>query len=64
MNLIMLCYNIKRSINILGITEILKNLQTWTPNYTKAFWLRKTVHSKRSLSQNTNFHKNNHLIAA
>ena len=32
-SLICLVYNIKRSINILGMTELLKKLRNWTPNY-------------------------------
>ena len=32
-SLIMLVYNIKRTINILGMTELLKKLKNWTPNY-------------------------------
>lgn len=32
-SLICLVYNIKRSINILGMTELLKKLKNWKPNY-------------------------------
>lgn len=32
-SLICLVYNIKRSINILGMPELLKKLKKWTPNY-------------------------------
>lgn len=32
-SLICLVYNIKRSINILGMSELLKKLKNWTPNY-------------------------------
>ncbi len=32
-SLICLVYNIKRSINILGMTELLQKLQNWKPNY-------------------------------
>lgn len=32
-SLICLVYNIKRSINILGMPELLKKLKNWTPNY-------------------------------
>ncbi len=32
-SLICLVYNLKRSINILGIPELLEKLQNWQPNY-------------------------------
>jgi len=33
MNLIMLVYNIKRTLSIVGFTKMLQALQTWKPNY-------------------------------
>ena len=32
-SLIMLVYNIKRTINILGIPDLLEKLKNWKPNY-------------------------------
>ncbi len=37
-SLIMMVYNMKRSINILGIEDLLKKLDAWKPKYPKA-WL-------------------------
>jgi len=34
-SLIMLVYNIKRTINILGMPDLLERLKNWTPNYDK-----------------------------
>lgn len=42
-SLICLVYNIKRSINILGMPELLKKLKNWTPNY-KGILLRMLKH--------------------
>ena len=39
-SLIMLVYNIKRTINILGMEDLLEKLKNWTPNYDKIAWLR------------------------
>ena len=41
--LIMMVYNIKRSIHILGMPEILEKLKKWVPDYQKAviFWQKK-----------------------
>lgn len=36
MNLIFLCYNIKRSLHILGIKNIQNALKNWQPDYAKA----------------------------
>ena len=35
MNLIMLVYNIKRTLSILGFTKMLQALQNWKPAYSK-----------------------------
>ncbi len=35
MNLIMLVYNIKRTLSILGFTKMLQALQNWKPDYSK-----------------------------
>ena len=45
MALIMTVYNIKRSINILGIENLLSKLQNWKPDYAKAskFWLKRSI---------------------
>ena len=46
MNLIMLVYNIKRTVTILGFDKMLKAIQNWTPDYRKVFYcVRKTVDS-------------------
>jgi transposase len=52
LNLIMLCYNIKRSINIIGIENILKSLYNWKPNYAKAVSLIRNSFTQVILSQN------------
>ena len=39
-SLIMLVYNIKRTINILGMPDLLEKLKNWTPNYDKIARLR------------------------
>jgi len=36
LSLVMMVYNIKRSMNILGIPELLNRLKTWVPKYPKA----------------------------
>jgi hypothetical protein len=43
-SLIMLVYNIKRSINILGVPNLLAKLHTWNSPYKRKFlfWLKKT----------------------
>jgi hypothetical protein len=43
-SLIMLVYNIKRSINILGVPDLLAKLKTWNSPYKRKFlfWLKKT----------------------
>jgi hypothetical protein len=35
MNLIMFCYNFKRTKNILGFEKMLQHIQNWQPDYTK-----------------------------
>ena len=35
MNLIMLCYNIRRTFTILGFEKLLQRINTWTPDYSK-----------------------------
>ena len=40
MNLIMLVYNIKRTLSVVGFTKMLEALQTWKPNYKRVLhWL-------------------------
>lgn len=38
-SLIMLVYNIKRTINILGMEDLMEKLKNWKPNYEKIAWL-------------------------
>jgi len=38
-SLIMLVYNIKRAINILGMEDLMAKLKNWKPNYDKIVWL-------------------------
>lgn len=46
-SLIMLVYNMKRTINILGMDDLMEKLKNWTPNYDKIVWLRsKRAHFK------------------
>lgn len=50
-SLIMLVYNIKRSINILGVPELLDKLQKWNISYkAKALFLLKTEYLKFKLA--------------
>jgi transposase len=54
-SLIMLVYNIKRSINILGVPELIAKLQKWNSPYkTKVLFLLKTSYLK--LNTITNFY--------
>ncbi len=64
MNLIMLCYNIKRSINIIGIDKIENAIKNWTPNYEKELCLLKTSLIKLNISQNKQSHFYNYKLAA
>jgi transposase len=64
MNLIMLCYNIKRSIIIIGIDKIENALKNWTPNYEKALCLIKTKLTKLIIGQNRSLHFFNYKVAA
>jgi transposase len=64
MNLIMLCYNIKRSITIIGIDKIENALKNWTPNYEKALCLLKTKLIKLNISSNKQPHFSNYKITA
>jgi hypothetical protein len=51
-SLIMLVYNIKRSINILGIPDLIAKLQAWNTPYKRKAWLFiKTTYLKRFLAQ-------------
>ncbi|HET9277822.1 MAG TPA: transposase [Flavitalea sp.] len=38
MNLIMLVYNIKRTLSLVGFTKMLEALKTWKPNYRRVLW--------------------------
>ena len=51
-SLIMLVYNIKRSINILGVPDLLAKLKTWNTPYKRKFlFLVKTTYLKLFLAQ-------------
>jgi len=51
-SLIMLVYNIKRSINILGVPDLIAKLQAWnTPFKRKAWLFIKTTYLKLFLAQ-------------
>ena len=51
-SLIMLVYNIKRSINILGVTDLIAKLQAWNTPYKRKAWLFiKTTYLKLFLAQ-------------
>lgn len=41
--LIMTVYNLKRSINILGITDLLLKIKSWKPDYAKVFLALKST---------------------
>ena len=49
----MTVYNIKRSINILGIENLLSKLQNWKPDYAKAskFWLKRSILKLSAISK-------------
>ena len=50
-SLIMLVYNIKRSINILGVTDLIAKLQAWNTPYKRKAWLfTKTIYLKLFLA--------------
>ena len=53
MALIMTVYNIKRSINILGIENLLAKLQNWKPDYAKAskLWLKRSILKLSAISK-------------
>jgi len=50
MNLIALVYNLKRTMNIMGIDKMLNALKKWTPDYRKALCALKTATLKRVFS--------------
>jgi hypothetical protein len=51
-SLIMLVYNIKRSINILGVPDLLAKLHAWNSPYKRKFlFLVKTTYLKLFLAQ-------------
>ena len=49
----MTVYNIKRSINILGIENLLSKLQNWKPDYAKAsiLWLKRSILKLSAISK-------------
>ena len=51
-SLIMLVYNIKRSINILGVPDLIAKIKTWNSPYKRKAWLfAKTTYIKLFLAQ-------------
>ena len=51
-SLIMLVYNIKRSINILGVPDLIAKLQAWNTPYKRKAWLFvQTTYLKLFLAQ-------------
>ena len=51
-SLIMLVYNIKRTINILGVPDLIAKLKAWNTAYKrKALFFEKTTHLKLFLAQ-------------
>jgi Transposase DDE domain len=52
MNLIMFCYNFMRTKNILGIENMLKAIENWTPDYDKVICAIKKALIKAISSQN------------
>ena len=52
MNLIMLVYNIKRTLSIVGFTKMLEAIQNWNPDYTKVICALKNVFIKIIYRQN------------
>ena len=49
MSLIMLAYNIKRTINILGLQNLLAKLKKWNPDYRKFVRLKTLVTNFKQL---------------
>jgi hypothetical protein len=52
MNLIMFCYNLMRTKNILGFKKMLKAIQNWIPDYDKVTCVLKIALSNAILSRN------------
>lgn len=52
MNLIMFCYNFMRTTNLLCYEEMLKKIQSWTPDYNKVIGALKNACIKAIYSQN------------
>lgn len=52
MNLIMFCYNFMRTKNILGFDKMLKQIQSWKPDYNKVICALKKAFIKAIYSQN------------
>lgn len=52
MNLIMFCYNFMRTKNILGFEKMLKQIQSWKPDYNKVMCTLKNTFLKAIYSQN------------
>lgn len=54
-SLIMTVYNMKRSMNILGIDDLLKKLHAWKPDYKKAWLNRSEMNKKQAVIHILNF---------
>ena len=52
MNLIMLMYNIKRTLSILGFTKMMEAIQNWKPDYSKVICAFKKLFMKMIYLQN------------
>ncbi len=63
-SLIMLVYNIKRSINLLGMPKILETIKNWTPKYPKGFFEIKNALIRAILSLFKPYEKNENKIAS
>ena len=62
-SLIMLVYNIKRSINLLGMPKILETIKNWTPKYPKAFFELKNALIRAIISLFLPFGKNENKMS-
>ena len=55
MELIITVYNMERSMNILGIDDLLKKLQAWTPDHKKAWLNLSEMNKKQAVVHILNF---------
>jgi radical SAM protein with 4Fe4S-binding SPASM domain len=54
-SLILLVYNIKRCINILGLQDLIAKLKTWKPNYKKVIRLHTKTASREEIRRTIHF---------